>query len=95
MEIGHLPGKAIEAFKNRGKSGAGGCSSNDQESSGIRGGGGIIPPGESGPNVVGGGAPSVARPIGDVSSISDEARTGGGGSSDLAGIKELLGGLCG
>lgn len=92
MEIGHLPGKAIEAFKNRGQSGAGGCVSNDQELGGVSGGGAVLPPGSSGANVV--GPPAAARPIGDVSSISDDARSGGGGSSDLAGIKDLLGSLC-
>lgn len=89
MNIAHLPGKAAEAFKNKGQSGAGGCSTNDQESNGISGGGAIIPPGSSG--AVG---PPAGMPVGDVSSISDDARTGGGGSSDLAGIKDLLGSLC-
>lgn len=91
MNIKTLPGKAIEAFKNKAQSGAGGCVSNDQDTNGISGGGGIVPPG-SGPNLV--GPPSAARPIGEVANISEEARTGGGGSSDLAGIKDLLGSLC-
>ena len=89
MNVGHLPGKAIEAFKNREKAGAGGCMSNDFETSGVSGGGGSIPPGGPG----GGEVPNFVPPT-DSSNISGEARSGGGGSSDLAGIKELLGSLC-
>ena len=93
MDVGKIAGGFDNIAKKK-ISGSGGCSSNDQELGGIVGGGAKIPPKGDGPNVVGGGAPSIAKPIGDVSSISDEARTGGGGTSDLGSIKELLAGLC-
>ena len=94
MDIGKVVSKAVDGIASKKKiSGSGGCSSNDQELGGIVGGGAKIPPKGDGPNVVGGGAPSIAKPIKDGTDFSPEV-TGGGGTSDLGSIKELLAGLC-
>ena len=83
MDVGKIAG-GFEKIAQKKISGAGGCSSNDQELGGVVGGGAKIPPGADGPKIPG-------KP--DGADFSPEV-TGGGGTSDLGSIKELLAGLC-